>query len=617
LDCQNGKRFNHQHKVNDVAAPNPLQLPDNSKPPRWVVRSPLALRVLLVAAIYLTSWYALDVVALKFESAPEIQVWYPPSALDIVLLLVLGIRWWPLLLLNTFVHQWFVTGRHLPLHTLLIFDAVTALGYAGACNLLLHKLRINPRLRQLRDVIWFTLIAGLGAPLVIAVLQVANFASVGLISWDYWQIFTLHYWAGDSTGIGMLAPFLLILLRQVPWLWARRDAISRWARAGYDELRWPSRRGWPVLLFHIALLALGIWAAYGAPRGKDLDYSYFVFLPMISIVAQYGFARATATVLGINIGIALLVGFKTGVADMLALQFGLMAVTHTGILLGALVTDRQRTAQKLRLLYKKLRTLNRSLEVQVQERTAQLQEKMQQLHQLSQVKDDFLSTVSHELRSPMANMTMAIRMLQLGANPESRDRYLQILQDECARETVLINDLLDLQRLESGVDTLNLQPLELQDWLPRILEPFEDRTRTRQQTLELELADNLPVLICDRAKLERIFTELLTNACKYTPPEGKIAVALGARNSAGLIDGVILTVSNTGVEIAEERLTRIFEKFYRIPSSDYWMQGGTGLGLALVQKLVEQLGGEIRVESRSMETVFTVDLPAASCEDFD
>ena len=364
--------------------------------------------------------------------------------------------------------------------------------------MLLHKLRINPRLRQLRDVIWFTVIAGIGAPLVVAVLQVVNFASAGLISWEHWQIFTLHYWAGDSTGIGMLAPFLLILLRKVPWVWACRDSSWRWARGGDDELRWPSRRGWPVLLFHILVLALGIWAAYGAPRGKNLDYSYFVFLPMIWIVAQYGFARATATVLGINIGIALLVGFKTGVTDTLALQFGLMAVTHSGILLGAIVTDRQRTAEKLRLLYKKLRILNRGLEVQVQERTAQLQEKMQQLHHLSQVKDDFLSTVSHELRSPIANMTMAIRMLQLGANQQSRDRYLQILQDECARETVLINDLLDLQRLESGVDTVDLQPLELQDWLPRILEPFEERARSRQQTLSIELADNLPTLICDR-----------------------------------------------------------------------------------------------------------------------
>lgn len=131
-----------------------------------------------------------------------------------------------------------------------------------------------------------------------------------------------------------------------------------------------------------------------------------------------------------------------------------------------------------------MRILNRGLEAEVQERTAQLQDKMQQLHHLSQVKDDFLSTVSHELRSPIANMTMAIRMLQLGANQQSRDRYLQILQDECARETVLINDLLDLQRLESGVDTVNLQPLELQDWLPRILEPFEERVRSPANALD-------------------------------------------------------------------------------------------------------------------------------------
>ena len=101
-----------------MAAPNPLEVPDKSQPPRWVLRSPAGLRVLLLAAIYLASWYALDVVALQFESVPEIQIWYPPTALDVVLLLVFGLRWWPLLLLNTFVHQWFVhRAPPAPAHT--------------------------------------------------------------------------------------------------------------------------------------------------------------------------------------------------------------------------------------------------------------------------------------------------------------------------------------------------------------------------------------------------------------------------------------------------------------------------------------------------------------------
>ncbi|KAM3093908.1 ATP-binding protein [Phormidesmis sp. 146-35] len=600
----------------DPPAPTPHELPVFREPLEWLRRSPPWLQVVLVVTIYLTLWYGLDLMAVRFESAPEIQVWYPPSALDVVLLLVFGLRFWPTLLLNTFIHYWFVSPRQLPIETLIVFDVVTTIGYTGACWLLLKVLKINPRLRQLRDVIWFTVIAALIAPLIIAFLQVVNFATIGLIPWSQWLMLTLHYCAGDSTGIGMLAPFLLVLLRKVPWIWLHREARplagnskrSPQDSGGDDELRWPSRQGIPVLLFHVTLLAAGIWVGYGTPRGTSLDYTYFVFLPMIWIAIQYGFPRATATVLGINLGVAFLVGSRSGAANTLALQFGLMGFTHTGIVLGAIATERKRAAQRLKQMYQRVRTLNRGLERQVHERTAQLNQQMQQLQQLGHLKDDFLSTVSHELRSPMANMKMAIRMLQLSSNHEHRDRYLEILQHECDRETALINDLLDLQRIEAGADIAEMQSLCLQTWLPAIVDTFQERAQSGQQVLRLHLDSHLPAVLTDPAKLERIVTELLTNACKYTPPGGEITICVTLPPPE--VEAVTLRVCNTSVEIPPAELSRIFEKFYRIPMGDRWKQGGTGLGLALVEKLVGQLGAQIRVESRSLQIVFTIDLPS-------
>ncbi len=592
----------------DAPAPTSHDLPVFREPPGWLQRSPAWMRVVLVVAIYLIAWYGLDLAALRFESGPEIQVWYPPSALDVVLLLVFGLRFWPALLLNTFIHYWFVSPRQLPIGSLIVSDVVTTLGYTGACFFLLKKLRINPRLRQLRDVLWFTVIAALIAPLAIAFLQVVNFATIGLIPWSQWLTFTLQYCAGDSTGIGMLAPFLLVLLRKVPWVWVKPETRSRQAYGGDGELRWPSPQGLPILLFQIILLAAGIWVGYGTRRGSSLNYTYFAFLPLIWIAIQYGFPRATATVLGINLSVAFLVGSRSGAANTLALQFGLMGFTHTGIVLGAIATERKRSEEILKQLYQRVRTLNRGLERQVHDRTAQLNQQMQQLQQLGHLKDDFLSTVSHELRSPMANMKMAIRMLQLAKSHENRDRYLEILQQECDRETTLINDLLDLQRIEAGADIAEMQPLCLQTWLPAILNAFQERAQTGQQILHLNLVSELPLVITDPAKLERIVTELLTNACKYTPPGGEIIVCVTLTTPE--TESVTLRVRNTSVEIPPAELTRIFEKFYRIPSGDRWKRGGTGLGLALVEKLVEQLGGSIRVESRSLETVFTLDLPA-------
>ncbi len=233
-----------------------------------------------------------------------------------------------------------------------------------------------------------------------------------------------------------------------------------------------------------------------------------------------------------------------------------------------------------------------------------LDRQVHELNSMSQLKDEFLSTVSHELRTPLTNMKMAIKLLKLSTEETRRSHYLTILDKECTRESELINDLLDLQRLESGAQTTYPEPICLQDWLPSIVEPFYKRTEARQQTLTVTVASQLPILFSDQPSLERILVELVNNACKYTPPDGEILVL--ANWSSPHIE---LTVSNSGAEIPEKEFPRIFERFYRVPQADPWKQGGTGLGLALVKKLVERLGGSIQVQSGAGLTTFVVQLP--------
>ena len=238
---------------------------------------------------------------------------------------------------------------------------------------------------------------------------------------------------------------------------------------------------------------------------------------------------------------------------------------------------------------------------------------VEELEKLNRLKDDFLSTVSHELRTPMANIKMAIQMLEFASAPEQRERYLKILQAECAREIELINDLLDLQRLEATSYQISLEFVSLQHWLPSIIEPFRSRTQSRQQTLQVNLSPDLPPLHSDRASLERILAELLNNACKYTSAGGEIVLSIRHNSSSPAqssdeAEATIFTISNEA-EIPATQLPRIFEKFYRVLNADPWKQGGTGLGLALVQKLVERLQGTIEVESSRGWTTFTVELP--------
>lgn len=381
----------------------PSRHPANLNRLRWLARIPPKIQALLIVAIYLAAWTALDFWAFYFESAPEIQIWYPPSALDVVLLLVFGLRYWPALLLNTLIHTWVVTGRHLPFLTLLIFDLTTTFGYLGACILLLRTLRINARMRELRDVVWFILVAGLVTPFGIAILQVVNFHLSGVVRSSDWLINTFQYFAGDATGIGMLAPFLLVLLRQFPELWANRELERPLSTERDEELHLPSWRNLPMLILHIFLLSGGIWIGFATPRGVNLDYTYFVFLPLVWIALQYGFPRATETVLAINLGVIFLAGTQIGAARTLVLQFGLLAITDTGVILGALSTERKRTIISLK-------QANEHLESRVTERTAQLQAateaadlaKNQITHILESITDAFFA-IDHQGRISYLN----------------------------------------------------------------------------------------------------------------------------------------------------------------------------------------------------------------------
>jgi len=245
--------------------------------------------------------------------------------------------------------------------------------------------------------------------------------------------------------------------------------------------------------------------------------------------------------------------------------------------------------------------------------TAQVRE----LERLNQLKDDFLSTVSHELRTPMSNVKMAIQMVEILlqqaglplGNDSRLDRYLRILHEESQREINLITDLLDLSRLDSGADTVQITTLDLSQWLPQRVQVFEEQALTHRQTLLVYCPDTLPVVTTDSSKLERVLTELLTNAFKYTPTQEQITIRAQDIWEEGRAIALRLSITNTGVEIPPEEQERIFEKFYRIPNNDPWQYGGTGLGLALVKQMVHQLGGRLLLESGNNQTCFTVELP--------
>lgn len=281
-----------------------------------------------------------------------------------------------------------------------------------------------------------------------------------------------------------------------------------------------------------------------------------------------------------------------------------------GVIAGVVLVFRDITQQRL--------AQERNLAM---ERARQLEVQMAELQRLNYLKEDFLNTISHELRTPLSNIKMAVRLLETVLNQrgllsqetladsQSMARYLNILQEQCNQELNLVNDLLDMRVLDADAYPLELTSIQLKDWIPHIAESFQERAHFQQQTFQINLAQELPPLVSDLSSLTRILSELLNNACKYTPPGEQIVVTahflLGEASKA---DYFQISVSNSGVEIPPEELQRIFDPFYRIPGNDPWKHGGTGLGLALVRKLVSRLQGKIDIVSTQGWTTFMLEL---------
>ena len=207
-----------------------------------------------------------------------------------------------------------------------------------------------------------------------------------------------------------------------------------------------------------------------------------------------------------------------------------------------------------------------------------------------QVKGELTAVVSHELRTPLASLVGFAELLLVRDYPESQRRqFLRVMLDEGRRLTALINDFLDLQRIESGkqsVTLLPVNPLPLLDYAVSAL--GEDLERP----IHLDVPANLPPVLADADRVKQVLTNLLSNARKYSPRGGEIRLEARHRDTA-----VEFAVVDRGLGIPPEAQPRLFEKFYRVDNSDRREIKGTGLGLAICQRIVEAHGGRIWAES--------------------
>jgi two-component system, OmpR family, phosphate regulon sensor histidine kinase PhoR len=214
------------------------------------------------------------------------------------------------------------------------------------------------------------------------------------------------------------------------------------------------------------------------------------------------------------------------------------------------------------------------------------------IRRLEMVRRDFVSNVSHELRTPLASLKALAETLQEGAleDPPAARRFLLRMESEIDTLTQLVQELLELSRIESGRVPLEKKSISPHDLLNRSVERMQLQAERAGINLHLELAENLPNVNADRVRMEQVLVNLLHNAIKFTPPGGDITVSAYANEK-----DVVLYVQDSGVGISEEALPRIFERFYKADRAR--SGGGTGLGLSIARHLVEAHGGRIWAES--------------------
>ncbi len=229
------------------------------------------------------------------------------------------------------------------------------------------------------------------------------------------------------------------------------------------------------------------------------------------------------------------------------------------------------------------------------------------LREADRRKDEFLAMLAHELRNPLAPMRNAASLLSRTLTPESTQwRAVQLLDRQVTHMTRLVNDLLDVSRISQGKIELRLEPIRLGPVVQGAVDAVRAQVDERHQSLTVTLPHPEPVVEADSVRIAQVLENLLSNASKYTPPEGDISISVETQG-----DEVVIRVRDTGIGIDPGQLTNVFEIFTQIDATLDRAQGGLGIGLSLVKRLVELHGGTVAVTSEGLGhgSCFEVRLP--------
>jgi signal transduction histidine kinase len=256
-------------------------------------------------------------------------------------------------------------------------------------------------------------------------------------------------------------------------------------------------------------------------------------------------------------------------------------------------------------------TLYEQMEEKVRERTRELEEARKFAEAANKAKTDFLSNMSHELRTPLNSIIGFSEVMRAGtAGPLTSDQeaYLKDIWESGRHLLRIINNILDLSKIDAGMMELDLDDFYLKELLEGSLSLFREKAQRHRITLSAEISDDLDLVTADKTKVKQVALNLLANAVKFTPDNGRVGIS-ASRNDAG----VFVSVWDTGIGISPEECRKLFQPFLQLDNTLTRKYEGTGLGLHLSRKIVELHGGRIWVESepgKGSRFSFTIPPPA-------
>ncbi len=259
-------------------------------------------------------------------------------------------------------------------------------------------------------------------------------------------------------------------------------------------------------------------------------------------------------------------------------------------------------------LYERILNFNKELEKEINEATRELQEKNKKLQKMDKMKSDFVSNVSHELRTPLTSIsgyTKLLNMEKLGELNKEQKNVISIIINESDRLSRLINEVLDLSKLEAGKVEVKFEEIKFKNIVDETIESLESIATEKNISIKTKIGKDVDYIHANYDLIKQVLINLLSNALKFTPEKGKVTIQAKTKDKS-----LVIEVEDTGKGIKKDHIPKLFDRFYQVDSSMTREQGGTGLGLVIVKHIIDLHNGKIDVKSKvGKGSTFIVTLP--------